>query len=157
MCQSLYCSAANTDVLRERGYGDGSTHYTWLSSITLLPWLPSFPPQEFLTKISYLTSLESVSPQSTAAHALGLFHNSWTPAPSFCPFQKTRVSAWHMYGCGKDCLILFPFRLSHCLTLRLKCFSSDSDNCPAVGTGPLLQFPDLLRTGPVLLTLLFSH
>ena len=34
--------------------------------------------------------------------------------------------------------------------------SSDSDNCPNVGIGPLLQFPHLLRAGPVLLTLLFS-
>ena len=29
-------------------------------------------------------------------------------------------------------------------------------NCPNVGTGPLLQFPHLLRAGSVLLTLLFS-
>ena len=33
----------------ERGYGDGSTHYAWLSSIALLPWLPGFPPQLFPT------------------------------------------------------------------------------------------------------------
>ena len=32
----------------------------------------------------------------------------------------------------------------------------DSDNCPDVGIRPLLQFPHLLRAGPVLLTLLFS-
>ena len=37
----------------------------------------------------------------------------------------------------------------------LKCFSSDSDNCPDVGIRPLLQFPHLPRAGPVLLTLLF--
>ena len=62
-----------------------------------------------------------------------------------------------MYGCGKDCLILIPFRLPQisCFTLSLKCFSSDSDSCPAVGIGPLLQFPHLLRAGPVLLTLPF--
>ena len=40
-------------------------------------------------------------------------------------------------------------------TLSLKCFSSDSDNCPNVGIRPLLQFPHLPRAGPVLLTLLF--
>ena len=40
-------------------------------------------------------------------------------------------------------------------SLSLKCFSSDSDNCPGVGIGPLLQFPHPLRAGPVLLTLLF--
>ena len=60
-----------------------------------------------------------------------------------------------MYGCSKDCLILIPIRLSQisCLTLSLKCFSSDSDNCPDVGIGPLLQFPHLPRAGPIPLTL----
>ena len=62
-----------------------------------------------------------------------------------------------MYGCGMDCLILIPLRLTQisCFTLSLKRFSSDSDNCPYVGIGPLLPFPDPLRAGPVLLTLLF--
>ena len=41
-------------------------------------------------------------------------------------------------------------------TLRLKCFSCDSDNCPNVGIGPLLQFPHPPRVGPALLTLPFS-
>ena len=47
-----------------------------------------------------------------------------------------------MYGYCKDCLILIPFRLPQvsCFTLSLKCFSFDSDNCPAVVIGPLLQF-----------------
>ena len=62
-----------------------------------------------------------------------------------------------MYGCGKDCLILIPFRLPQInyFTLSLKCFSSDSDNCPDVGIGPLLHFLHPLRAGPVLLILLF--
>ena len=38
-----------------------STHYGWLSSIALLPWLPGFPPQAFPTTISSITSLRSVS------------------------------------------------------------------------------------------------
>ena len=61
-----------------------------------------------------------------------------------------------MYGCGKDCLILISFRLPQisCFTLSLKCVSSDSDNCPFLGSD-LFQFPRPLRTGPVLLTLLF--
>ena len=41
-------------------------------------------------------------------------------------------------------------------TLSLKCFS-DSENCPIVGIGHLLQFPYLLRESPVLVTLLFYH
>ena len=62
-----------------------------------------------------------------------------------------------MYGCGKGCLIPVPFRLPQisCFTLSLKCFSSDSDNCPGVGIGRLLQFPYPQRAGLVLLTLLF--
>ena len=62
-----------------------------------------------------------------------------------------------MYDCGKVCLILIPFRLPEisCFALSLKCFSSDSDNCPNVGIRPLLQFPNPLRAGPVLATLLF--
>ena len=60
------------------------------------------------------------------------------------------------YGCSKDCLILIPFRLPQvsCFTLSLKCFSSDSDNCPDVGIRPRLQFPHLPKAGTILLTLL---
>ena len=49
------------------------------------------------------------------------------------------------------------FRLPQvsCFSLSLKCFSSDSDNCPDVGIGPLLRFPHPLRAGSVLLTLPF--
>ena len=141
----------------ERGYDDGSTPYTLLSSITLLPWLPGFSPQAFPTTISSLTSLPSVPPQSTAALALGSLHTPQTPAPSRCTFQGTFIPVWGMYGCGKDCLIFIPLRLQQvsCFTLSLKCFSSASENCPDVGIRPLLQFPHLPRAGPVLLTLLF--
>ena len=65
-----------------------------------------------------------------------------------------------MYGCGKDCLILIPFRLPHisCFTVSvkcfLKCFPFDSDDSPDMGSGPLFQFPHLPWAGPVLLTLL---
>ena len=40
--QPLYCSAANVGMWRKKGYGDGSTHYVWLSSVVLLPWLLAF-------------------------------------------------------------------------------------------------------------------
>ena len=121
------------------------------------PCFHGLPPLAFPTKISSHTSPQSISLHSPAALTLGLLHIPLTPAPSHCPFQKTSVPAWGMYGCGKDCLILIPFRLPHisCFTLSLKCFFSDSDNWPAVGTRPLLQFPHPLRADPVLLTLLF--
>ena len=104
-----------------------------------------------------LTSPRPVSLHSTAALALGLLHNPQTPAPSHCTFQGIYVPVQGMYGCSKDFLILIPFRLPQIssFTLSLKCFSSDSDNCPDVGIGPLLQLPQPPRAGPVLLTLLF--
>ena len=61
MGQPPYCSASDAGVWGERGYDDGPTLYTWLSSITLLPWLPGFSPQAFPTTISSLTSPPSVS------------------------------------------------------------------------------------------------
>ena len=59
-----------------------------------------------------------------------------------------------MYGCGKDFLILIPFRLPQisCFTLSLKCFSYHSDDCPE-DEWPVLQFPDPVVS--VLLTFLF--
>ena len=62
-----------------------------------------------------------------------------------------------MYGCGKYYLLLIPFRLPQisCFNLSLKCFSSDSDHCPDVEAGHMLQLPHPPRAGPVLLTLLF--
>ena len=75
MGHPLYISAANVGVWEERGYGDDSTPYAGLSSITLLPWLPSFPPQAFPTIISFSISPQSVSLQSTAALAQGLLQN----------------------------------------------------------------------------------
>ena len=102
-----------------------------------------FPPPAFPTTISSLTSSQSVSPQSTAALSLGLLHNPLTPAPSHCPFQETSFPVQGMYVCGKDCLILILLRLPQisCFTLSFKCFSSDSDNCPAVGIGPCFSSP----------------
>ena len=48
-----------------------------------------------------------------------------------------------MYGCSKDCMILIPLRLLQisCFILSLKCFSSDSDNCPNVELNPSLSSP----------------
>ena len=139
----------------ERGYSDGFTHYLWLSSIALLLCLPGFPPAAFPTTISSLISPQSVSPQSTAALALGLLHNPQILAPSHCIPGNQGSSLEYVWLWQGQMVILFRLPLISCFTLSLKCFSSDSDNCPYVGIGPLLQFPRLLRAGPVLLTLLF--
>ena len=57
MGQLICCSAANAGVWGERGYDDGFTPNAWLSSISLLSWLPGFPQLTFPTTISSLTSL----------------------------------------------------------------------------------------------------
>ena len=106
-------------------------------------------------------------PQSPPSHPLD--HSQQQPSPwdcsttpklqlpSRCTFRGIYIPLQGMCGCAKDCLILIPFRLPQisCFILSFKCFSSDSDNCPNVGIGSLLQFPHLPRAGPVLLTLLF--
>ena len=138
----------------ERGCGDGSTPYAWLSSVALLPWLSS-------TSIS----IHSLLPPNPSI-CLSTVNSS--PCPEIAPQSLNSSSeplglpgdqhSWPGYvGCSKDCLILIPLRLPQisCFTLSPKCFSSDSDSFPIVGIGPLLQFPHPLRAGPILLTLLF--
>ena len=80
---------------------------------------------------------------------------SSSPHPGIAPQSLNSNS--QPLDCDKVCLILIPFRLPQisCFPCSLKCFSSDSDNCPDVGVGPLLQFPHPPRAGPVLLTLPF--
>ena len=96
--------------------------------------------------ISSLMAPRSISLQSVAALVLGLLHNPYTPAPSSCAFQGTCMPVQGLHVCVKDCLILIPLGLPQIrwFTLSFQCFSSDPDNCPSVGMGPLL---------PVLLTL----
>jgi len=111
-------------------------------------------------------------PRSPLSHPLGpSLHSQHQPSPwNFSTIPKLQLPAAApargpvflyrvslLYGCNKDCLILIPFKLPQisCCTVSLRCFSSDSDSCPNVGIGPLLQFLHLLRAGPVLVTLLF--
>ena len=71
---------------------------------SMAAWLSS-------TGICYHSLLSwSVSPQSTALRALGSLHVPQTPAPSCCTFQGALTLAQATYGCGKDCMILIPFR-----------------------------------------------
>ena len=108
-------------------------------------------------------------PQSPPSHPLDpSLHTQHQPLPWDCstipklqlpasaPSRRPAFLPGGMYGCCKDCLILIPFRLPQisCFTLSLKCFPSDSDNCPDVGI--VLQFSHPPRSGPVLLTLCFS-
>ena len=72
----------------------------------------------------------------------GIAAQSLNSSSQLLHLQQTCVPVRGMYGCGKDCLILVPFRLPQIsyFTLSLKCSSSDSNNCPDVGIRPLLQF-----------------
>ena len=108
-------------------------------------------------------------PWSPPSHPLNLSpHSQQQPSPWDCsttpkvqfpaavPSRGSGLLSGVCMAAAKT-VILIPFRLPQisCFTFNLKCFSSHSDNCPDVGIGPLLQFPYLLRGGPVLLTLLF--
>ena len=114
-------------------------------------------------------------PRSPPSHPLNLsLHSQQQPLPWDCStIPKLQLPATAPsrgpgslsgvcpgYGClgySKNCLILIPFRLPQisCSTLSLKCLSTDSDNGPKVGIGPLPQFSHWLKAGLVLLTLLF--
>ena len=133
MGQLLYFSAADAGVWGERGSGDGSTSCAWPSSIALLSCLPGLPPQAFLTTVCSLMSPLAASLQSIAALTQGLFRNPYAPGLS-CWAKGTCIPVQGTYCCSKGCLILIPFKLPQmsCLTLSLKCFSSDPDNCPNV-------------------------
>ena len=150
-------SSCNAGVWGKIGYGDDSTTAcdSAVSSCSMAAWLSStgishpdlLPP---ITSICLSTVNSSphpgIAPQplnssSQPLHLLGDWH---------C------IAVWGMYGCGKDCLIFTPFMLPliSCFTLSLKCFSSDSDSCPDMRIGPLLQFPHPPRVRLILLTLL---
>jgi len=117
----------------------------WLSSSIishhdLLPHIPSI----------HLSAVNSSACPGIAPQSL----NSSSELLHLPGYQRSCLGyVWLWQG-----LILILFRLPQIsyFTLSLKCFSSDSDNCPSVGIRPLLQFPHPLRAGPVLLTLLVS-
>ena len=117
----------------------------WLSSTgishhSLLPHIPSI----HLSTINS-SPFPGVAPQSLISSSQLLrLPEDLHPCPGY---------VWLWQGLSDA----HSFRLTQisCFTLSLECFSSDSDNCPHVGSGPLVQFPHLLRAGPVLQTLLF--
>ena len=116
----------------------------WLSSTgishhNLLPHIP-------LIRLSAVNSspLPGIAPQSLNSSSQPLrLPGDLRPCPGYVWLQQVLI------------LILFRLPQISCFTPSLKCSSSDSDNCPGVGIGPLLQFPHLPRAGPVLLTLPF--
>ena len=141
MGQSFYCSASYAGMWERKAMvmSPPATcdSEVWPCFHGCLAFLHRHPP----TTVFSLTSPHSVSLQSTAALNLGLLHSPLTPDPAAAPPGDQCCCL--VYGCGKACLILFPFRRPQisCFPLSLKCFSSDSDSCPAVGIRPLPQVP----------------
>ena len=143
MGQPLYCSAAVAGMWMEREAMVMAPPPTCDSAVSpCFHGCQAFLHRHFPPR-SPPSPLLNLSLHSTVPLALGLLHNLETPAPSHCAFQGTCIPVQDMYGCGKDYLIVLPFRLpqSSCFTLSLKCFSSNSDKCLDVEIGPLLQFP----------------
>ena len=96
-------------------------------------------------------------PQSTPSHpVINLSSISSSLHPGIPPQSPNSASlsgyVWLRQGLSDSHSIWLP-QIS-CFTLSLKCFSSDSDNCPDVWIGPLLQFSHTLRADAVLPTLL---
>ena len=89
-------------------------------------------------------------PWSAPSHPLNLsLHSQQQPSAwDNSTISELCIPVRGMYGLGKDCLILIPFRLPQisCFTLSLKHFSSVSDNCPDVEIGLL---PAEGRSSPV--------
>ena len=108
---------------------------------------------------SSLMSPLTVSLQLTADLTLGLLSNPYSPAPSHCAFQGTRILS--RVGRAAAKIVWFSL-LSDChrwaaaLSNSLKCFSCVPNNCPDVGIWSLLQVPHPPGTCLVLITLLFS-
>ena len=53
---------ADASICGERGYGNYSIPYMWLSDIALLPWMPGFPPH------MYPSTVFSLAPPSPSLH-----------------------------------------------------------------------------------------
>ena len=144
VCQVFDGPASDFGTWGERGYGDGSTP-TCDSAILhcfhgCLAFLHRrFPPQ---------------SPPSPPLPSIRLSTVNSSPCPGIAP-QSLNSSSQQLCLPGdlhcclgyvwlqQNCLIIIPCRLPQirCFTLNLDCFFSDSDNCPDVGIGSLLQFP----------------
>ena len=156
MGQPLYCSATDAGRQGERAYGDGSTPYSDSAVLPCFHGCLAFLHQHFPPRSppSHPLNLSLHSEQQLSPWDCSTIPKLQLPAaaPSMGPAFPSEVSM-----AAARTLILIPFRLPQisCFTLSLKCFFSDSDNCPVVGIRPLLQFPHPLRAGPVLPPLLF--
>ena len=139
--QPLCCSAVAVGL-----WGEGL--WWWLHPLRVtqhcrLASLAAWPSSTGISHYNLLPHTPSVCLSTVnSSLCLGIAPQSLSSRSQLLRLPGDLPPVWGMYHCGKDCLILIPFRLPQmsCFTLSLKCFSSDSDSCPNVGIRALLQF-----------------
>ena len=153
MGQPLCCLGADAGVWGEKSYGDGSPHTCDSAGSPCFRGCRAFLHRHFAPQ-SPPSPPHHLSLQWTTSFTLDPFTLHKLQLPAAAPSRGPHPCPGYVWL--RQGLILIPLRLPQisCFTLSLKCFSSDSDNCPDVGIGPLLRFPHPLRAGPVILTLL---
>ena len=111
-------------VWGDRGCSDVSTHYAWLSSNVLLPWLPKLRFPSHISSGYLLIVNSSPCPRITLQY---ICSSSQLP----CPLVDLLPCLEYIQII---CVIITPFRLSQisCFILHnsLKYFPSVSTNCP---------------------------
>ena len=148
MGQPLYCSAPDACVWGERGYGDGSTRYTFHGCLAFLhQHFPPWSPPSHLLNQSLCSQQQPLPWDCFTIPKLRL--------PASVPSRRPPLMSGVCIAAART--VWFSFHLDCCgspVSLSALNFSP-LIQFPHVGIEPLLQFPHPLRAGPVLLTLLF--
>ena len=156
MGQTVHCWAVDAGMWGDRGCSDGSTTLRYDSAVLpgfhgCLAFLYNhFPPQSPPS----CPLNQSLHSQQQPLH----WDCSTIPTLQFPATEPSRGTASLSGVCMaavRTVWLSFYLCCHRSVTLSLKCFSSDSHNYLDVGIRPLLQFPHLLRVGPILLILLF--
>ena len=141
--QTLCCSTADAGVWGERGYGASFT-----------PMCDSAVSPCFHVCLAFLH--QHFPPRSPPSHPLNpSLHSQQQPSPwdcstipklqlpAFGAIHGTNVPVQGLHGCGKNYLILIPFRLPQisCFTLSPQCFSLTQTVAPMWGSDPCFHSP----------------
>ena len=138
MGQPLYCSADNAGVLARE------TQQYRLASVAARLSSTGISHHNLLLHIPLIrNSAVNSSPR------LGI-----APQSLYASSQQLRSLGYVWLWQGLSDSHSFTLPQTSCFTLSLKYFSSDSERCSDVRIGPLLQFPNPPKAGPVLLSFL---
>ena len=76
-----------------------------------------------------------------------MLHNLKLKLLVAAPSRGNCVPVWAMYGCGRDYVILIPFRLPQIsyFTFKVKCFSTLTQTIVPMWIGPLASVPPLAK------------